>query len=167
MKTFVYSTVIAASLGFATAALAQGNPPPHRGGPNGGHPHGPDPLVVALDVNHDHAISAEEIANAPASLLALDKNGDGKLTFDELCPPRPADAPPPPAGAPAPRPMSPVFRALDTNGDGELSAAEIAAAGSALLALDTNHDGTLTPDEFRPARPAGAPQDAPPPPPAE
>ncbi len=32
-------------------------------------------------------IDADEIANAPAALKALDKNGDGQLTADELRPP--------------------------------------------------------------------------------
>ncbi|HTI73112.1 MAG TPA: phospholipid-binding protein, partial [Candidatus Limnocylindria bacterium] len=44
----------------------------------------------ALDLNHDGVIDADEIAQASASLKKLDKNGDGKLTPDELRPPRPA-----------------------------------------------------------------------------
>jgi len=50
----------------------------------------PDPLIAALDTNHDGIIDSNEIANAPAVLKALDKNGDGKLTLDELFPPPPA-----------------------------------------------------------------------------
>ena len=50
------------------------------------------PLMRALDADHDGALSAAEIANAPASLAALDGNHDGNLTADEL---RPADAPRP------------------------------------------------------------------------
>jgi Ca2+-binding EF-hand superfamily protein len=42
--------------------------------------------MLALDANSDGALSASEIANAPASLRALDANGDGKLTRDELRP---------------------------------------------------------------------------------
>ena len=48
----------------------------------------PNPLMEALDTNRDGMLSAEEIANAPASLKKLDKNGDGKLTSDELRPTR-------------------------------------------------------------------------------
>jgi Ca2+-binding EF-hand superfamily protein len=42
-----------------------------------------------LDTNHDGVIDEAEIANASAALRALDKNGDGKLTPDELIPPPP------------------------------------------------------------------------------
>jgi hypothetical protein len=61
------------------------------GGPGGrmGRRPTPSPLMEALDVNHDGVIDADEIANAPAELKTLDKNGDGKLTPDELRPPRP------------------------------------------------------------------------------
>lgn len=45
------------------------------------------PIVMALDANHDGVISADEIANAPAALKTLDKNGDGQLTKDEYLPP--------------------------------------------------------------------------------
>ncbi len=50
-----------------------------------------DPVMLALDANSDHALSAAEIANASASLKALDANGDGKLTRDELHPLPPAN----------------------------------------------------------------------------
>jgi hypothetical protein len=61
-----------------------------QGGPDGMKGHRPMPPVMqALDVNHDGVIDADEIANAPAELKTLDKNGDGKLTQDELRPPRP------------------------------------------------------------------------------
>jgi hypothetical protein len=47
------------------------------------------PLVEALDVNHDGIIDSNEIANASAELLTLDKNHDGQLTPDEYRPHRP------------------------------------------------------------------------------
>lgn len=46
-----------------------------------------------------------------------------------------------------------VLQALDTDGDGTLSAAEIQAATASLLKLDRNHDGTLSADEFLPQQP--------------
>ena len=49
-----------------------------------------DPIFAALDLDHDGTLSEEEIDAAPESLKALDKNGDGKLTMDEL---RPAGGP--------------------------------------------------------------------------
>ena len=45
--------------------------------------------MAALDVNHDGVIDAKEIAKASKALKKLDKNHDGKLTLDELRPPRP------------------------------------------------------------------------------
>ena len=47
-----------------------------------------NPIVEALDLNHDGIIDADEIAKAPESLKKLDKNGDGKLTPDEYRPQR-------------------------------------------------------------------------------
>jgi hypothetical protein len=47
---------------------------------------GGNPVIAALDANHDGEIDASEINNAPAALRKLDKNGDGKLTRDELRP---------------------------------------------------------------------------------
>ncbi len=87
-----------------------------------------------------------------------------------------AAAPQPPAGDARPpgepkhpphhRPGSAIARALDTNKDHVLSAAEIAAAPASLRALDANGDGILTRDELRPKPPADLPPppDAPPPP---
>jgi hypothetical protein len=65
--------------------------------------------MEALDANHDGEIDANEIANASAALKALDKNGDGKLTQDELHPPRPqgGDRQGPPPGPNGPRPQRP------------------------------------------------------------
>jgi Ca2+-binding EF-hand superfamily protein len=42
------------------------------------------------------------------------------------------------------------MEAIDANGDGTISAAEISAASEALAKLDENGDGQLTDDELRP-----------------
>ncbi|HEX3797245.1 MAG TPA: EF-hand domain-containing protein [Verrucomicrobiae bacterium] len=173
----------------ASTLLAQDGPPsggpdnpPPAGGPGQGGPGGrhhrppPMPIIMALDVNHDGVISADEIANAPAALKTLDKNGDGQLTKDEYMPQRPnrngGPDVPPPGDDNHKRPLPPIVAALDTNGDGIISADEIANAATSLLKLDKNGDGKLTMDELRPPRPQGGPDDGPdgdghrPPPPA-
>ncbi|NBP23235.1 MAG: hypothetical protein EBU81_01485 [Proteobacteria bacterium] len=51
--------------------------------------------------------------------------------------------------------MNPLFQALDTDKDGELSAAEIANAPAALKTLDKNKDGKISQEEVRPNFPEG------------
>ncbi len=75
-----------------TVLLAQDGPPRREGGRPGGPPPVP-PIIAALDLNKDGEIDANEIAKASQSLLTLDKNGDGKLTRDELRPPHPEGGP--------------------------------------------------------------------------
>ena len=58
--------------------------PGGMGGPPMGFPPPIDPLFKALDTNNDGEISVKEIEAAVTSLKKLDKNGDGKLTHDEL-----------------------------------------------------------------------------------
>jgi Ca2+-binding EF-hand superfamily protein len=139
------------------------NRPPRQDGPAGGpggpgrsgrRPPPPDPLMRALDVNHDGVIDAGEIANAPAALRTLDKNGDGKLTQDELRPSRPAERGGSATSGDQSLPSDPLMRALDRNGDGVIDESEIADAPASLLTLDKNGDGKLTQDELRPSRPA-------------
>jgi len=47
-------------------------------------------------------------------------------------------------------PPLPILRALDADGDGEISTAEIDGAAAALKSLDKNEDGKLEMDEVRP-----------------
>jgi hypothetical protein len=68
-----------------------GGPPPQGEGPGPGRPPA-NPIMEALDPDHDHEISAAEITAASSALMALDTNGDGKLTEDEF---RPEHAGPP------------------------------------------------------------------------
>jgi hypothetical protein len=151
--------------------------PPPGNGPRGRH-HRPPPIIEALDANHDGIISADEIANAAKALSALAASNGGQITLEDAFGPPPGpppggpdgnqagapngDQPPPPPGddngGGKPRghrhpPIPPLFAALDTNGDGVLTADEIANAPKSLLKLDKNGDGQLTPDEYRPQRP--------------
>jgi hypothetical protein len=141
MKTTMKTMLVIAALGaaaFIVNAQDAGGPPPGgdrpfhpqggpggpggpggQGGPGGPRRMGPAPLMEALDANHDGVIDATEIANASAALKALDKNGDGKLTQEELRPPgqqgggrppgqqgggRPPGRPPGPNGPPQQNP---------------------------------------------------------------
>lgn len=98
VKTMIVLLALSASA-FTLKAQDAGGPPPDDqrppprefGGPPGmnGRRPPPSPLMEVLDANHDGVIDANEIANASAALKKLDKNGDGKLTPDELRPHRP------------------------------------------------------------------------------
>jgi Ca2+-binding EF-hand superfamily protein len=99
-----------------------------------------NPVLAALDADHNGEISASEIQNAPAALKALDKNGDGKLTQDEVLPDPVANA------------VGFVMR-LDENGDGKISederSGELARRYRDLLdAADQNKDGIVTLEEL-------------------
>ena len=93
MKNKMKWLLAAMAIGVTTTVLvAQDGPPGREGGREGGRPGGPPPvppLVAALDLNHDGDIDAAEIAKASESLKTLDKNGDGKISRDEMRPPRP------------------------------------------------------------------------------
>jgi Ca2+-binding EF-hand superfamily protein len=45
-----------------------------------------NPVLNALDANHDGFISESEIRNAASALERLDSNHDGRLTVEELLP---------------------------------------------------------------------------------
>ncbi len=60
-----------------------------------------------------------------------------------------------PGGPGGQRPTPLIIRALDVDGDGILSAEEIANAPAILKTLDKNGDGKLTPDEYLGGRPGG------------
>ena len=178
---FLIAALALASSAWMASAQPDDPPPDGQGPPPGGppgpgmgrHRFPPPAIIGVLDANHDGVIDADEIANAATALKKLDKNGDGKLTLDELLapPPRPGgtndeplvDAPPPggPGGTNHP-PVPPLVKALDANGDGIIDADEMANAPAALKSLDKNGDGQLTPDEFLPPRRFGRPGGPPP-----
>ena len=138
--------------------------------------------AAELDANGDQAISKDELlATAVKMFVQADANGDGKLTADEYAaatgteprreePRRPreedrldrggresaGDARPRGSRQGPARHNHPVLVALDADGDGEITAAEIRNAAAALKALDRDGDGWVRREEMRPAaRPNG------------
>jgi Ca2+-binding EF-hand superfamily protein len=98
-----------------------------------------DPVLNAIDADHDGILSASEIATAPTALKSLDKDGDGELSASEL----------------RLRQMTASDRAnhmldeWDTNKDGKITKAEAPDRMQQQFdTLDTNHDGALTEDEI-------------------
>ena len=73
-----------------SAAQQDQNSPAARGGAGEGRGRGAftfaDPLVTAVDTDHDNALSGTELGAAAKALLTLDRNTDGQLTADETQP---------------------------------------------------------------------------------
>lgn len=59
-----------------------------------------------------------------------------------------------PGGPRGPFGPPPFFTALDADGDGKITTAELENAATALKTLDKNNDGVLTPEELGPPRPS-------------
>jgi hypothetical protein len=89
-----------------------------------------NPVLAALDSDHDGEISAGEILNSAVALHALDKNGDGSLTPDELIPDKIANQ------------AALILARLHAGGalDADLR--------NLLENADLNHDGIITLDEL-------------------
>ena len=97
-----------------------------------------DPVMDALDVDHDGIFSAAEIASAPGALKTLDKDADGTLSAAEL---RMRQQ------TPAQR-AEHLFDEWDTNKDGGLVKTELPdRMQSQFEAIDTNHDGKIDMEE--------------------
>jgi hypothetical protein len=140
----------------ASAAATAQEPKEHRPPPI-------PPLLAIFDTDRDAVLSAAEIQAASEALGKLDRNSDGKITRDEMHPPRPeGEGNPPPVNPPGPPHgrfrLPPVIVALDADKNGRVSAEELADAPESLKQLDNNGDGELTFDELLPQ--------GPPPPPA-
>ncbi len=113
-----------------------------RGGRNGRggrarRGRGGDPIAMTLDVDKNGSLSADEIKNAPAALLALDKNKDGKVAMSEVMAVARRHA------------VAGMIERLDKDGDGKVSIEE---APDRMLEnwdrLDQDGDGYITADEM-------------------
>src|SRR5262249_36538773 len=131
-------------------------------------------LFGTLDTDRDGQLSTAEIASAGAVLLKLDRNGDGKLTPDEVFGqggPQPQGRPDgaPVAGRPdAGRPGAPGrpdnappaalaemrdrLKQADTNGDGKISKEEAQKGPDRIRdnfeRIDANSDGFIDENEM-------------------
>lgn len=144
--------------GSALTVIAQPGPGRGDGGP---HRYGarnfPPPIAAVLDTDSNGILSETEIAQAASQLLKLDKNQDGQLAAEELCPGgfgRGGQGCPWGGQGRGRRAcangQSCLLALFDTDKDGLLSAAEISAAPAVLKALDKNNDGQVSSDEIRP-----------------
>ena len=110
-------------------------------------------LIRVLDSDHDTRLSAAEMIAAPAALLTLDRNGDGKLTAEE-CGANLGISRLPAAEAQKARRLfmrsNPVLLALDANHDGEISPSEIRNAEQELAQLDRDRNGSIETTEMVP-----------------
>jgi len=106
-------------------------------------------LFMALDADRDGEISEAEINNAPTALRKLDKDGDGKLTREELRPPRDGQGRPLGRGEDRPQRGSPELYtqrllSLDKDGDGKVSKEEAPERmRDNFDRIDTNGDGYI------------------------
>ena len=131
-----FNTRLATAL-FAVAALASAQPGP-------GGMRRPDPIVAAIDTDHDGTISAAELGNSAKALAALDKNKDGQLSADEF---RPRFGR---GGGAGSDDQLKTLMALDANGDGQLSKSEVPERMQGIFTRgDKNNDGVLSADELK------------------
>jgi hypothetical protein len=153
MSRTLVSLSALASLGLAvSSSLAQ--PPDNRQGRGGER--GPPPFMMALDVNSDGVLDQDEIEMAADSLKTLDKNKDGKLSMEELMPPRspggfggPGS---PGQGAPGQgtRPsFAQMLEQFDADKDGALSKSEVPEERQRIFEFaDRNKDGKIDKEEM-------------------
>lgn len=107
--------------------------------------------LFSFDKNKDGKLTKEELPERMQGIFGrADANNDGVLTRDEVQKATAGMGGDRGRGAGMGMMMNPLLRALDTDKDGKLSAAEIAAAPASLKTLDKNGDGVLDEEELRP-----------------
>jgi Ca2+-binding EF-hand superfamily protein len=103
---------------------------------------------ASMDANRDGKVMADEHAAAAKKMFdAMDANRDGKVTAAEMTAAQQKVT----GRKPAKSVMSSAekIKAIDTDGDGVLAAAEHAAGSRAMFEkMDTDKDGALTKAEF-------------------
>lgn len=145
MKTYGINLFMAA-LAISGLNAQDAKPPMDRRPP-------PPILLPVLDADKNGALSAEEILASSNALEGLDKDGDGKLSKKEICPP-PKEKKPNGPKPPKPPKGNPILvKTLDLDDDHELSADEIEEAPTSLLALDKDKDGAISREEMKPGKP--------------
>jgi Ca2+-binding EF-hand superfamily protein len=117
---------------------------------------GPRNWFDILDANHDGRLGLRELRGAAQALAADLEARGGMLTLPEKAPPAvtltlvpgicrglatPLARMPEPARGPA------WFRAMDRNGDGDVSRAEFLGTDAQFKAIDTDGDGLISPEE--------------------
>ena len=147
--------------------------PPRGGGSIGGPARTPTEAAaafMAMDADGDGALQGAELSSQFQSLLSrADADGDGAASEAEILALMTAEAGGPGDGQQAeagggeavspgtgggggpPPERNPLMAALDADGDGAVSEAEVASAPQSLRSIDADGDGRLTPDELRPA----------------
>ncbi len=126
---------------------------------------GAEEMAKKADTNGDGNVSKDEIPEERREMFAkmlerLDDDGDGALTIEQFTrgiqagqrdggprPPGSAEGSPPGDGR---MPAFPLMRALDVDGDGELSSAEVSNAAKAIASLDKDGDGKISRREMLP-----------------
>lgn len=125
-------------------------------------------LFLAIDSDKDKVISVEEIANSSKTLARLDRNGDGKITPEELRAvartmgkvpnaksggeAKSADEQrtPNPGSPNSPEEMVAQLRQMDKDGDGFLSKEEVPERlARNFERIDADQDGKLSQEEIR------------------
>ena len=139
--TFIAITAFAFSTSSAFAQPPQDGPPGGHRGPGGP---GGNPIMDALDPDHNHEISAQEIANASKALKALDKNGDGVLNEEDFGRMGPPQGGGPPEGGRG----GPGGGRGPGGGDDADQGQRVNDFASRLMAFDKNDNGKVEKDEL-------------------